>query len=122
MRICVLLLISALATLACASRPGMVASGQPCVRVRYVTGICLEAVLQIRDPDYYHLGEQWKDHDHVFRATVPCGSEALLESGKDFYVVLLSKPEVEPPCIRCRAALDYSGEKSYPVRLFKRCP
>lgn len=106
----------------CASRSSISSADGPCIRVRYVTGICLEAVLQIQDPAYYSLGERWKEYDHVFRTTVPCGSEEVLESGKDFYVILLSKPIDEPPCIRCRAALDYDGAKSHPVRLVKRCP
>ncbi|MFM7328362.1 MAG: hypothetical protein ACKO3B_06475 [Bacteroidota bacterium] len=118
----VLLVTVVVFTEGCSTHAPKQASGEPCIRVRYVTGICLDAVLEIRDPAFYHLGERWREHDHVFRTTVPCGSEELMESGRDFYVVLMSKPSDEPPCIRCRAALDYDGEKSYPVKLVKRCP
>ena len=115
------LLTGFLLTAGCSSHPPRQTSAEPCIRVRYVTGICLDAVLEIRDPAFHHLGEHWREYDHVFRTTVPCGSEEVMESGKDFFVVILSMPSEEPPCIRCRAALDYDGKKSYPVRLVKDC-
>ncbi|MBX2894831.1 MAG: hypothetical protein KF763_05295 [Cyclobacteriaceae bacterium] len=90
-----------------------------CIPVVQIGGICGQAVLQIQDPDLYHFGEDSDGYEHVFLATLECNAPQI-ESGKTFYVQL-NPDNFNTSCATCLAAVDYSGSKKYPVRVFNSC-
>jgi hypothetical protein len=90
-----------------------------CIPVIQIGGICGQAVLQIQDPDLYHFGEETDGYEHVFLATLECNAFQI-EPGKTFYVQL-NPDNFNGNCAMCLAAVDYSGSKKYPVRIFNSC-
>lgn len=91
-----------------------------CIKVEYVDGICLEAVLRVVDERYVSLSEDWNGQENVFYGIFPCGTDwAKLTSGP-VYVEVLAEPEV-PSCVRCMATINYDGQKMYDVKLVSSC-
>lgn len=90
-----------------------------CVAVKYVTGICGNAVLQIEDPAFYGLGENVDGYEHVFLATLECFTDQPLE-GKSF-LVELDPSDFNNQCAVCLAMVLYSGTKKYNVRVHQQC-
>lgn len=115
-----ILLILSLVVLfqACERQELALASGS-CFEVSYVSGICGQAVLKIETPAFYHLGESWNGHDNVFLTMFSCEDDMLSKEGT-FYVTLLTEPD-PGDCARCQAAVDYSGNKNYPVKRVNQC-
>lgn len=93
-----------------------------CVKVRLVSVLCSQAVMKIEDPTKYSLGENWKDHSNVFLGFLDCSAnEPALKDAPFFYVELNTKPFPDDTCPRCAAAIDYSGEKHFYVRVVPNC-
>lgn len=88
-----------------------------CVSVSYLTGICRQAVLKIEDPAHYGLGEQWNGHENVFFTVLGCQIDEAGLKGRVFKVDISDKDTSDQNCIVCKAALDYTGSKSYSVTL-----
>lgn len=87
-----------------------------CIRVRILAYICAEAVFQILDPAYYHLGElNWASgeakYDHVFHSFLGCPDIDYLGTlpspfpvGKEMDVQLTSG-NLDNNCAVCKATL-----------------
>ena len=85
-----------------------------CIKVRIVGHICAEAVFQLLDSSYFHLGENgWKQgdqtYDHVFHSFLTCTDIEYLSKlaapsviGKELFVGLLDN-NVDRDCIVCEA-------------------
>jgi hypothetical protein len=92
-----------------------------CIRVKYLRGICGQAVLQLQEERHYSLGETVGNEHHVFLGTLECGTNEPLLENKTIYI------EVEPDdfntnCAVCLAAIDYAGNLRYKVRVVNPCP
>lgn len=93
-----------------------------CVKVRVVSVLCGQAVMKIEDPAKYSFGESWKNQSNVFLGYLDCSAnETALKDAPFFYVELNSKPFPDDTCPRCMAAIDYTGEKKYYVRVSTKC-
>lgn len=93
--------------------------GGQCIEVSYVTGICGQAVLKIENPAFQHLGETWNGHEHVFLTEFSCADDMLSKDGK-FNIIILADLDLGN-CARCAAAIDYNGNKRYPVKRVNNC-
>ena len=91
-----------------------------CIKVSYVKGMCMEAVLQVVDERYVSLAEDWQGTENVFYGIFPCGTDWDKVSSGPFYVQILKEPE-QPSCVRCMATINYTGEKMYDVRVVDSC-
>lgn len=91
-----------------------------CVAVKYVTGICGNAVLQIENPSYFGLGEDVDGYEHVFLATLECFTDQQPLEGKSF-LVELDPSDFNDQCAVCLAMVAYSGSKKYNVRIHQQC-
>jgi len=90
-----------------------------CIRVKIIDFICAEAVFQILDPAYYHLGElQWAHgetyYDHVFHSFLGCADLEYLGKlerpaiiGTELDIQLIEKQE-DMSCAVCKATLGNS--------------
>lgn len=97
-----------------------VSASPKCVKVSYVDGICLEAILRIEDESAARYGEQWGGEKGVFYGLFPCGTDWDLVTNGSFYVEILEAPE-QPTCVRCMATINYTGSKVFPVKLTSGC-
>lgn len=91
-------------------------SADKCIRVKIIAYICAEAVFQILDPAYYHLGElQWGSddakYDHVFHSFLDCSDLDYLGKlaaptviGKELDI-LLTDGNRNINCAVCKATL-----------------
>lgn len=89
-----------------------------CIKVRIVGQICAEAVFQLMDSSYFHLGENgWKQgdqtFDHVFHSFLTCTDIDYLSKlaapsviGRELYVGFLEKNE-DRNCIVCEATFSH---------------
>jgi hypothetical protein len=91
-----------------------------CIPVKYVRGICGNAVLQVQNPHYYGVGENADGDDHVFLATLECFSDIDAIKGRLFYVEL-NPTDFKSDCVVCQAMVNYSGTKQYRVRIHQEC-
>ena len=106
-----------------------------CVQVKVLDAVCNTAVLQILDPDYYHLGENGyqKDgitYDHVFGTVFPCklpnnNLSVRQNQGvadKPFYVKIIDQPEPsDPNCGTCLAVVSNAPSKWLHVSVSQQC-
>jgi hypothetical protein len=90
-----------------------------CIEVKYVTGICGQAVLEIQDPAYYHLGETWNGNNHVFYTLFHC--DDMEKSTEGTFLITIQEAYEPGSCAVCLAMLDYTGEKRYDVRRVDVC-
>jgi hypothetical protein len=91
-----------------------------CIRVKYLRGICGQAVLQLQEERHYSLGETVGNERHVFLGTLECGTNEQSLENKIIYI------EIEPEdfntnCAVCLAAIDYAGNVQHPVRVVGPC-
>jgi hypothetical protein len=91
-----------------------------CITVSYVRGICGQAVLKIKDPRYFHLGENADGDTHVFLARLECFTDSNILQNSTFYVEL-NPTDFNVDCAVCLAAVVYSGSKHYAVRVHEVC-
>ena len=91
-----------------------------CIPVKYVRGICGQAVLKIQDPQYYSVGENTDGDSHVFLATLECHTNMEAVKDKLFYVEL-NPTGFNSNCAVCLAVVDYTGTKHYSVRVYEAC-
>jgi len=103
----------------CDSAEEIIPSGT-CVKVRYVDGICLEAVLRVEREQDKAFAEDWNGQEDVFYGVFPCGTDWQKLLDGPVYVELLNAPQ-EPSCVRCMATINYDGKKLYNVRLVDGC-
>ena len=110
-------------------------NNQGCVQVKVLDAICNTAVLQILDPNYYHLGENGyqKDgitYDHVFGTVFPCklpnnnlvGRPNQGAADKPFYVKIIDQPEPsDPNCGTCLAVVSNAPNKWLHVSISQQC-
>ncbi|MDZ4706836.1 MAG: hypothetical protein SH818_00425 [Saprospiraceae bacterium] len=94
----------------------VVESTQKCIRVKIIAYICAEAVFQILDPAYFHLGElQWVSddakYDHVFHSFLGCTDIDYLDKlaaptviGKELDILLIDANR-DNNCAVCKATL-----------------
>jgi hypothetical protein len=94
---------------------------QNCIAVKYLRGICGEAVLQIQDPRYYKYGETTNEEDHVFRGTFECSSDLDALEKRALFYVELNPQNFNNNCANCDATVLYSGSKYYSVRVHQNC-
>lgn len=94
---------------------------RPCLEVSLVSEICGQAVLKIEDSNYYYLGEQWGEYEHVFFTRLHCDDLGLGAIEGTFFVKILSDYD-EQNCATCLANFAYPGEKEYPVKVMDECP
>ncbi len=92
-----------------------------CIRVKFIRGICGNAVLQIQNPYYYDMGEDTDDETHVFLARLECFTDMDALANKFFFYVELNPPDFNTDCAVCEAAIQYSGSKRYSVRVQTLC-
>ena len=106
-----------------------------CVQVKVLDAVCNTAVLQILDPDYYHLGENGyqKDgitYDHVFGTVFPCKlpnnnlsvRPNQVVADKPFYVKIIDQPEPsDPNCGTCLAVVSNAPSKWLHVSVSQQC-
>lgn len=92
----------------------------PCIKVSQLTGICGQAILQISDPEFFYLGEDWNGHKSVFFSWIPCDAPADLSQRSSFYVRILDQENLGN-CMRCLAAIDYTGIKRYAIEVVETC-
>ena len=97
-----------------------VASSSRCVKVSYIDGICLEAVLRIEDEGAARYGETWNGNENVFYGIFPCGTDWQRLISGPVYVEILDAPE-SPSCVKCMAKIDYTGKKIFPVKIAEGC-
>lgn len=90
-----------------------------CVEVSLVTELCGQAVLKIENPAYYHLGETWNGHENVFFTFWTCEDMNKPKEGR--FMVTLADSFNPGDCAVCMAALDYQGDKKYPVKRVDVC-
>jgi hypothetical protein len=91
-----------------------------CIPVKYVRGICGQAVLEIQDPKYYDTGENADGDSHVFLAMLECFTDTEIVKDKLFYVEL-NPSNFNSECAVCLALVNYSGNKHYNVRVHPIC-
>lgn len=109
--------------------------GEPvdCIKVRIVGHICAEAVFQVLDSSYFHLGEKgWKQgdqtYDHVFHSFLTCTDIEYLSKlaapsvvGRELFVSLLDKNE-DRNCIVCEATFSHPPSTRQVVKFrFSEC-
>ncbi|MBI3218506.1 MAG: hypothetical protein HYZ44_03265 [Bacteroidetes bacterium] len=92
-----------------------------CVKVKLVSVLCGQAVLHIEDQAAYSLGETWNNQANVFFAVFDCSVNEQAIANTTFYVELQTNPFQNDTCYRCMAAIDYTGEKKYYVRVSTKC-
>ncbi|MEM9297045.1 MAG: hypothetical protein AAF149_17210 [Bacteroidota bacterium] len=97
-----------------------VSRDESCVAVSYVEGICGNVVLQIQDERLFYLGETANGYENVFFTTFPCYVDEQTLNKDLFYVSILDESNLGD-CIRCLAAIVYSGNKSYHVDVRSNC-
>ncbi|MEM9389891.1 MAG: hypothetical protein AAGA02_05420 [Bacteroidota bacterium] len=93
---------------------------ESCVAVSYVEGICGNVVLQIQDERFFYLGETANGHENVFLTAFPCYVDEQ-KLNKDLFYVSIREESNLGDCIRCLAAIGYSGNKSYHVDVRSNC-
>jgi hypothetical protein len=98
-----------------------------CIRVKIIDYICAEAVFQILDPAYYHLGElQWGDgdakYDHVFHSFLGCTDLDYLSKlaaptviGKVLDIQVIEKNE-DKNCAVCKATIGNAPKTKLDIR------
>jgi len=91
-----------------------------CIAVTYLRGICGQAVLKIQQPAHYGFGENADGDEHVFLATLECGTDEAALQGKVFFVQL-DATDFNSNCAVCLAAVAYSGSKKYTVKIQNDC-
>ncbi len=91
-----------------------------CVRVSWVRGICSQVVLKIEDPRYASFGENVDGLENVFLGILECGTDEPAIEGKTFYVVL-DPTDYQIDCVRCMAAVSYTGSLKFNVRVANSC-
>jgi hypothetical protein len=91
-----------------------------CIAVKYVRGICGNAVLKIQDSRYFDVGEEADGDSHVFLATLECFADVEAVKDKVFYVEL-NPSNFDSNCAVCLAMVAYSGSKHYNVRVHQVC-
>jgi hypothetical protein len=106
-----------------------------CVQVKVLDALCNTAVLQILDPDYYHLGvngyqKNGITYDHVFATVFPCKSSTSTFPGtpdegaadKPFYVKIIDQPEPgDPNCGTCLAVVSNAPNKWLHISVSQQC-
>jgi hypothetical protein len=91
-----------------------------CFLVVNVEDLCGQAILQIRNTKYNHLGADWHGLDNVFLAIFTCTD--IPSPNTEFYVQLVS-PKTTSMCDRCDALLTSDPpSKKYIVKLVDPCP
>jgi len=110
-------------------------STEGCVQVKVLDALCNTAVLQILDPDYYHLGingyqKNGVTYDHVFATVFPCKLPTTTFPGrpdqgvadKPFYVKIIDQPEPsDPNCGTCLAVVSNAPSKWLHVSVSQQC-
>ena len=91
-----------------------------CIAVKYVRGLCGNAVLQIQDLRYFSVGENVDGDTHVFLATLECFTDLEAAKDKVFYVEL-NPSDFNSDCAVCLAMINYTGKKHYAVRVHEAC-
>ncbi len=94
--------------------------GENCFAVSYLMGICGQAVLKIQNPEFYHLGETWNGHENVFLTDFACEVD-VSSILKGIFYVSISENFSLGECVRCAAAIDYTGSKNHPVNVLTNC-
>lgn len=106
-----------------------------CIQVKLLDAVCNSAVLQILDPDYYHLGvngyqKNGVTYDHVFSTVLPCklpdssfnGRPSQGVADKPFYVNIIDQPEPsDPNCVSCAAVVNNAPNKSLYISFSQAC-
>lgn len=100
-------------------------SNDTCVNVSVLRSICGTAVLQIKDPTFYHLGENVGSEQNVFLANVESKeSSANVKRDEidlsDTYV-LINPDDFNSDGIQCLAMVNYAGTKQHNVRFVEPC-
>ncbi len=110
-------------------------NAEGCVQVKVLDALCNTAVLQILDPDYYHLGvngyqKNGVTYDHVFATVFPCKLAATTLPGrpeqgvadKPLYVKIIDQPEPsDPNCGTCAAVVSNAPNKWLHVSVSQQC-
>lgn len=98
-------------------------SNGTCVNVSVLRSICGTAVLQIKDPAFYHLGENVGDEQNVFLAYIEVKpTDASVDAGnKENAYVEINPENFNTDGIQCLAMVDYAGAKQHNVRFVKPC-
>lgn len=110
-------------------------NAEGCVQVKVLDALCNTAVLQILDPDYYHLGvngyqKNGVTYDHVFATVFPCKLYATTLPGrpvqgvadKPLYVKIIDQPEPsDPNCGTCAAVVSNAPNKWLHVSVSQQC-
>jgi hypothetical protein len=91
-----------------------------CFEVSYVTGICGQAVLKIKDPAFFKFGENWNGNTNVFYTIFDCSVDEAKLRNANFFVTI-SENNHTINCARCFAALDYQGSKKHAVAIVSEC-
>lgn len=92
-----------------------------CVKVKLVSTLCGQAVLHIQDPADYALSETWGNQSNVFFVVFDCSVNEQAIANTTFYVELQTNLILNDYCYRCKAVIDYSGEKKYYARVSTKC-
>lgn len=106
-----------------------------CIQVKVLDAVCNSAVLQILDPDYYHLGVNGYQkngviYDHVFTTVFPCKLPDNVYSGrpnqgvadKPYYVKIIDQPEPsDPNCMTCAAIVSNAPNKFLHISVSQEC-
>jgi hypothetical protein len=117
-RSCLYLLLFIALTTACQSEDER--EPNTCLPVRYLRGICGQAVFQLQDEKNYSLGETVGTDSHVFLGVLECGTDEQTLVDKILYVEIVPE-DSDTNCAVCLAAVDYAGSIRYNVRLVNPC-
>lgn len=85
-----------------------------CIEVEVKDQLCGGAVLQIKDPKYYSLGESANGYENVFYTFFHC--EDPVSTGSTVFIKFTENND-KGVCARCLAIMAYDGEKNYNVRV-----
>ncbi len=87
--------------------------------------ICGTAVLQIKDPAFYHLGENVGNEQNVFLANVETRESSAKVKRDEIDLtntyVILNPEDFNSDGIQCLAMVDYAGTKQHNVRFVEPC-
>ncbi|MEL7002111.1 MAG: hypothetical protein AAFN93_05155 [Bacteroidota bacterium] len=114
------LILSILALTIGCNENNTVAPTDQCFEVSYVTGICGQAILKIKNPAYFELGENTGGEENVFFTTFDCSVDESQLSKANFFVKI-TQDTTDTDCIRCLAAVGYEGNKRYLVDVVDNC-
>lgn len=106
-----------------------------CIQVKVLDVLCNSAVLQILDPDYYHLGvngyqKNGITYDHVFATVLTCKlpfTDTLYRADqgvtdRPLYIKIIDQPEPsDPNCVSCAAIVSNAPSKWLHISIAQEC-